>query len=186
MNSNFQLLDYIILGIYVTVIIAVGLWVSRTKKGTDKTTEDYFLAGKSLPWWAIGSSLIAANISAEQFIGMSGSGFAVGLAIASYEWMAGDRALRRVPHAGRQHEDLALADGHVDDPPVVDHLEDHVALELVEELLDRIVVKIDPLVGAPDHLDDHAGVLEHQLVGHGRLQEMGVGVDPSLERERLS
>ena len=88
MNSNFQLLDYIILAIYVIVIIAVGLWVSRTKKGTDKTTEDYFLAGKSLPWWAIGSSLIAANISAEQFIGMSGSGFAVGLAIASYEWMA--------------------------------------------------------------------------------------------------
>ncbi len=88
MNSNFQLLDYIILGIYVIVIIAVGLWVSRTKKGTEKTTEDYFLAGKSLPWWAIGSSLIAANISAEQFIGMSGSGFAVGLAIASYEWMA--------------------------------------------------------------------------------------------------
>jgi len=88
MNSNCQLLDYIILAIYVIVIIAVGLWVSRTKKGTDKTTEDYFLAGKSLPWWAIGSSLIAANISAEQFIGMSGSGFAVGLAIASYEWMA--------------------------------------------------------------------------------------------------
>lgn len=53
-----------------------------------KTTEDYFLASKSLPWWAIGASLIAANISAEQFIGMSGSGFAVGLAIASYEFMA--------------------------------------------------------------------------------------------------
>ena len=58
------------------------------KKGEERTAEDYFLAGKSLPWWAIGASLIAANISAEQFIGMSGSGFAIGLAIASYEWMA--------------------------------------------------------------------------------------------------
>ena len=53
-----------------------------------KNAEDYFLASKSLPWWAIGTSLIAANISAEQFIGMSGSGYALGLAIASYEWMA--------------------------------------------------------------------------------------------------
>ncbi len=70
------------------MIIAVGLWVSRGKKGVQKTTEDYFLASKSLPWWAIRASLIAANISAEQFIGMSGSGFAVGLAIASYEFMA--------------------------------------------------------------------------------------------------
>ncbi len=58
------------------------------KMGKNKTAEDYFLASKSLPWWAIGASLIAANISAEQFIGMSGSGFALGLAIASYEWMA--------------------------------------------------------------------------------------------------
>jgi len=62
--------------------------VSRDKKGHQKNAKDYFLAGKSLPWWAIGASLIAANISAEQFIGMSGSGFAIGLAIASYEWMA--------------------------------------------------------------------------------------------------
>ncbi|MEM9896077.1 MAG: sodium/sugar symporter, partial [Bacteroidota bacterium] len=60
----------------------------RDKKGHQKNAEDYFLASKSLPWWAIGASLIAANISAEQFIGMSGSGFASGLAIASYEWMA--------------------------------------------------------------------------------------------------
>jgi len=66
----------------------MGLYVSRTKKGHKKDTKDYFLASKSLPWWAVGSSLIAANISAEQFIGMSGSGFAIGLAIASYEWMA--------------------------------------------------------------------------------------------------
>ncbi len=62
--------------------------MSRSKKGEEKSSSDYFLASKSLPWWAVGASLIAANISAEQFIGMSGSGFAVGLAIASYEWMA--------------------------------------------------------------------------------------------------
>lgn len=86
--TQFQFLDYLIFGIYAIVIVSVGLWVSRTKKGTEKTTEDYFLAGKTLPWWAIGTSLIAANISAEQIIGMSGSGFKVGLAIASYEWMA--------------------------------------------------------------------------------------------------
>ena len=68
--------------------MGIGLWVSRDKKGKQKNAEDYFLASKSLPWWAVGTSLIAANISAEQFIGMSGSGFALGLAIASYEWMA--------------------------------------------------------------------------------------------------
>ncbi|MGI9531029.1 sodium/sugar symporter [Lutimonas sp.] len=88
MNSNFELLDYIIFIGYAILILCVGLWVSRDKKGHEKNAEDYFLAGKSLPWWAIGASLIAANISAEQFIGMSGSGFALGLAIASYEWMA--------------------------------------------------------------------------------------------------
>lgn len=88
MEWNFSLPDLIIFCLYAAVILAVGLYMSRTKKGTEKTAEDYFLAGKSLPWWAIGASLIAANISAEQFIGMSGSGFAVGLAIASYEWIA--------------------------------------------------------------------------------------------------
>jgi len=86
--GNFTTLDYAIFIIYAITILSIGLWVSRTKKGETKTAEDYFLAGKSLPWWAIGASLIAANISAEQFIGMSGSGFAIGLAIASYEWMA--------------------------------------------------------------------------------------------------
>ena len=88
MNGNFQLLDYVIFIGYAILILGVGLWVSRDKKGHQKNAEDYFLASKSLPWWAIGASLIAANISAEQFIGMSGSGFALGLAIASYEWMA--------------------------------------------------------------------------------------------------
>ena len=88
MTGNFQFLDYLIFICYAVLILGVGLWVSRDKKGHQKNAEDYFLASKSLPWWAIGTSLIAANISAEQFIGMSGSGFALGLAIASYEWMA--------------------------------------------------------------------------------------------------
>src|SRR5690606_37978958 len=81
-------LDIAVFCVYGIALIFIAWWVSREKKGHDKNAEDYFLAGKSLPWWAIGASLIAANISAEQFIGMSGSGFAIGLAIASYEWMA--------------------------------------------------------------------------------------------------
>jgi SSS family solute:Na+ symporter len=88
MNGNFALWDYIVFVLYAVVIIIVGLWVSREKKGHQKNTEDYFLAGKSLTWWAIGASLLAANISAEHFIAMSGSGFAIGLAIATYEWIA--------------------------------------------------------------------------------------------------
>ncbi|MCB0631825.1 MAG: sodium/sugar symporter [Saprospiraceae bacterium] len=84
-----ETLDIIVFIGYALVIIGLGLYMSRTKKGEQKTAEDYFLAGKSLPWWAIGASLIAANISAEQMIGMSGQGFgAIGLAIASYEFMA--------------------------------------------------------------------------------------------------
>jgi len=83
-----SVLDIVIFASYCALILGIGLWVSRDKEGHQKNAEDYFLASKSLPWWAIGASLIAANISAEQFIGMSGSGFAIGLAIASYEWMA--------------------------------------------------------------------------------------------------
>ncbi|WP_163515976.1 sodium/sugar symporter [Gelidibacter japonicus] len=88
MASGFHSWDYAVFIAYGALILGVGLWVSRDKKGHQKNAEDYFLASKSLPWWAIGASLIAANISAEQFIGMSGSGFALGIAIASYEWMA--------------------------------------------------------------------------------------------------
>ena len=88
MTGTFELLDYAIFMGYALLILGVALWVSRDKKGHEKNAEDYFLASKSLPWWAVGTSLIAANISAEQFIGMSGSGFKIGLAIASYEWMA--------------------------------------------------------------------------------------------------
>lgn len=88
MNSGFETLDYIIFVLYVVIIVAVGLYVSRSKKGVERSGEDYFLAGRNLTWWAIGASLIAANISAEHFIGMSGSGYALGLGIAAYEWMA--------------------------------------------------------------------------------------------------
>lgn len=85
---TFSAVDYVVFGAYCLLIVTLGLWVSRGKKGETRSSEDYFLAGKSLPWWAIGASLIASNISAEQFIGMSGSGFRLGLAIATYEWMA--------------------------------------------------------------------------------------------------
>ena len=80
--------DYFIVAIYGICLVAIATLVSRPKAGHTRNTEDYFLASKALPWWAIGASLIAANISAEQVIGMSGSGYAIGLAIASYEWMA--------------------------------------------------------------------------------------------------
>ena len=85
---NISQIDIAILVIYSAVILFIGFYKSKSKSGETKNSKDYFLAGKSLPWWAIGASLIAANISAEQFIGMSGSGFAIGLAIASYEFMA--------------------------------------------------------------------------------------------------
>jgi len=85
---NFSPLDYVVFIGYIIFIIGLGLWVSREKKGHEKNSSDYFLASKALPWWAIGTSLIAANISAEQFIGMSGSGFVIGLGIATYEWTA--------------------------------------------------------------------------------------------------
>ncbi|MFO8129264.1 MAG: sodium/sugar symporter [Bacteroidales bacterium] len=87
-QTGFLTIDYVVFITYGLLIVGVGLWVSRTRKGQERTAQDYFLASKSLPWWAIGASLIASNISAEQFIGMSGSGFAIGLGIASYEWMA--------------------------------------------------------------------------------------------------
>ena len=80
--------DLIIVAVYAVGLFVLAQWVSREPSGQEKNAQDYFLAGKALPWWAIGASLIAANISAEQIIGMSGSGYAIGLAIASYEWMA--------------------------------------------------------------------------------------------------
>lgn len=85
---TFSALDYTVFIGYIIFIIGLGLYVSREKKGHEKNSSDYFLASKALPWWAIGASLIAANISAEQFIGMSGSGYVIGLGIATYEWTA--------------------------------------------------------------------------------------------------
>ncbi|GAB3094213.1 sodium/sugar symporter [Lysobacter terrae] len=82
-------LDIVIVLAYLVGIFVLAQLVSREKDGHRKSASDYFLASKALPWWAIGASLIAANISAEQIIGMSGSGYAIGLAIASYEWMGG-------------------------------------------------------------------------------------------------
>ncbi len=80
--------DYIVFFCYFVLIVGYGLWIYKRKKKAISDSKDYFLAEGSLTWWAIGASLIASNISAEQFIGMSGSGFKMGLAIATYEWMA--------------------------------------------------------------------------------------------------
>lgn len=83
-----QPLDYIVFLIYFIAVAAYGYYVYHRKKSATADSKDFFLAEGSLTWWAIGASLIASNISAEHFIGMSGSGFALGLAISSYEWMA--------------------------------------------------------------------------------------------------
>ncbi len=80
--------DYIVFFLYFIIIAGYGFWIYTRKKKAQTSSKDYFLAEGSLTWWAIGASLIASNISAEQFIGMSGSGFKMGLAIATYEWMA--------------------------------------------------------------------------------------------------
>ncbi len=87
-SSGFESIDFIILVFYLILLVSLGLFLSRNKDGKEKSANDYFLAGNTLTWWAVGASLIAANISAEQFIGMSGTGFRDGIAIAAYEVMA--------------------------------------------------------------------------------------------------
>lgn len=82
------MIDYVIFAVYIVLLITLGLFLSRKKSGEEKSATDYFLAGNTLTWWAVGASLIAANISAEQFIGMSGSGYKIGICIAAYEIMA--------------------------------------------------------------------------------------------------
>ncbi|MBQ0046070.1 MAG: sodium/solute symporter [Prevotellaceae bacterium] len=87
-ESGFQTVDFVILVVYIILLVGLGMFLSRSKDGKEKSASDYFLAGNTLTWWAVGASLIAANISAEQFIGMSGTGYADGIAIAAYEVMA--------------------------------------------------------------------------------------------------
>src|SRR5579872_3373451 len=83
-----QSLDYVVFFIYFLIVAFYGFWIYNRKKALQANSKDYFLAEGALTWWAIGASLIASNISAEQMIGMSGSGFKLGLAISTYEWMA--------------------------------------------------------------------------------------------------
>ena len=87
-NNGFKTIDYVVFVAYLAILIFLGFFLSRSKNGKEKDSKDYFLAGNTLTWWAVGASLIAANISAEQFIGMSGTAFASGIAIAAYELMA--------------------------------------------------------------------------------------------------
>ncbi len=86
--EKFATIDYVIFLIYFVVVAGYGYWIYKRQKSSTESSKDYFLAEGSLTWWAIGASLIASNISAEQFIGMSGNGFTVGIAVAAYEWIA--------------------------------------------------------------------------------------------------
>ncbi len=86
--NKLQTADYIVFFIYFILVSSYGIYIYQKKKASATSSKDFFLAEGSLTWWAIGASLIASNISAEHFIGMSGSGFALGLAISTYEWMA--------------------------------------------------------------------------------------------------
>jgi SSS family solute:Na+ symporter len=86
--QKLQTLDYLVFLFYFLVVAGYGYWIYNKKKTTETSTKDFFLAEGSLTWWAIGASLIASNISAEQMIGMSGNGFSMGLGISTYEWMA--------------------------------------------------------------------------------------------------
>jgi len=88
MKHELDFKDILVFMIYFVIVSGYGYWIYQRKKKASLGTKDFFLAEGSLTWWAIGASLIASNISAEQFIGMSGSGFKMGLAIATYEWMA--------------------------------------------------------------------------------------------------
>jgi len=88
MNQGLQTYDYIVFILYFILISSYGIWIYRKKNSNTTNTKDFFLAEGQLTWWAIGASLIASNISAEQFIGMSGNGFRLGLAISVYEWLA--------------------------------------------------------------------------------------------------
>ena len=87
-QQGLQTFDYLVFLFYFILVSSYGYWIYNKKKAKETNTQDFFLAEGSLTWWAIGASLIASNISAEQMIGMSGNGFSMGLGISTYEWMA--------------------------------------------------------------------------------------------------
>jgi SSS family solute:Na+ symporter len=88
MNNQLVFKDYLVFIIYFVIVAAYGYWIYRKRKSREHDSKAFFLAEGSLTWWAIGASLIASNISAEQFIGMSGNGYFVGIAVSAYEWIA--------------------------------------------------------------------------------------------------
>src|SRR5689334_25182567 len=88
MNNKLGSSDLVVFIIYFLIVAGYGYWIYRKRKSREHDSKAFFLAEGSLTWWAIGASLIASNISAEQFIGMSGEGFFVGTAVAAYEWIA--------------------------------------------------------------------------------------------------
>lgn len=84
---SLEILDLTVFSAYFVVVIGLALWLSRAPSNHSRTTEDYFLAGRALPWWIVGCSLIASNISTEQIIGMNGTAFVSGIAVISYSWL---------------------------------------------------------------------------------------------------
>src|SRR5688500_13621095 len=80
--------DMLVFLLYFVIVAVYGYWIYNRRKSREHDSKAFFLAEGSLTWWAIGASLIASNISAEQFIGMSGNGFRLGIAISAYEWLA--------------------------------------------------------------------------------------------------
>src|SRR3981081_4009693 len=88
MNNQLVFKDYLVFTIYFIIVASYGYWIYKKRKSREHDSKAFFLAEGSLTWWAIGASLIASNISAEQFIGMSGEGFFAGIAVAAYEWIA--------------------------------------------------------------------------------------------------
>lgn len=88
MSSHLSALDYLIFFIYFFIVSGYGYWIYKKRQSKEEDAKSFFLAEGSLTWWAIGASLIASNISAEQFIGMSGEGYFLGMAVSAYEWIA--------------------------------------------------------------------------------------------------
>src|SRR5260370_40136424 len=88
MNNQLVFKDYLVFIVYFIIVSSYGYWIYKKRKSREHDSKAFFLAEGSLTWWAIGASLIASNISAEQFVGMSGNAFLAGIAVSAYEWIA--------------------------------------------------------------------------------------------------